>query len=230
MRKGPKQLRGAKKLSTEDKEMESMYDVDVEGSMEYDTETGGLSTPPKPAVPSAVDATPLPDVIVVGSAQQWRAKWWNTIVECAGAVAGCCTTAAFIPQVVDVYVTGDTSGLSLPMYCIFVMGVLMWIVYGVCKRAGAMIGANVVTFALAGYILYRILDNEIFSAAVEAAPMLPPAPPSMPLPPSVPPLPPSMPLDEEPFAPSMSLTDARRALRVLEQARATRLWRALAAI
>ena len=57
--------------------------------------------------------------------------------------------------------TGETDGLSLPMYCIFVSGVVMWIVYGVCKRAGAMIGANVVTFVLAGYILYRIIDNEI---------------------------------------------------------------------
>ena len=78
----------------------------------------------------------LPGVVVVSSAQQFREKWWNTIVECAGAMAGCCTTAAFIPQVVEVAITGDTSGLSLPMYCIFVTGVVMWIVYGVCKRAG----------------------------------------------------------------------------------------------
>ena len=32
------------------------------------------------------------------SKQQWRARWWNTVVEAFGAVAGCCTTAAFIPQ------------------------------------------------------------------------------------------------------------------------------------
>ena len=163
----------------------------------------------------------LPGVIVVSSAQQFREKWWNTIVECAGAMAGCCTTAAFIPQVVEVAITGDTSGLSLPMYCIFVTGVVMWIVYGVCKRAGAMIGANVVTFILAGYILFRIVDNEFFhlmraanaDALGEAMPSAPPTPPSPLL------LPPSPPLAPEALS-----------RRVLADVRANAVWRALAQI
>ena len=154
----------------------------------------------------------LPDVVVIDSAHQWRSKWWNTIVECAGAVAGAATTAAFIPQVVEVYMTGETDGLSLPMYCIFVSGVVMWIVYGVCKRAGAMIGANIVTFVLAGYILYRIVDNEVLHPQQLHEP--PAAPPPLLPPPGAPP----------------PIEHARLLMPLLADVRATRVWRALAAI
>lgn len=233
----PKKGKGSHKLSTNE-DLDSVPDSDVYGVASpspkltpvdgYHCDAAGGAQPSSPAgspgdkarresmqslVPEVVVG--LPEVVVVDSKQQWRSKWWNTIVEAAGALAGCCTTAAFIPQVVEVYVTGDTDGLSLPMYCIFVTGVVMWIVYGVCKKAGAMIGANVVTFVLAGYILYRILDNEIFhpkaieESAELALRMLPPG-----LPPASPPL--------------ASEGGERRAL--LEQMRSSKLWRALKAI
>ena len=118
-------------------------------------ENGGPSSPHGNAEAIAVEA-------VDDLAEQRKARRWNVIVEIAGAIAGISTTAAFIPQVVEIYISGDTSGLSLPMYCIFVFGVVMWIVYGVCKKAGAMIGANIVTFVLAGYILSQIIDHEVF--------------------------------------------------------------------
>ena len=51
----------------------------------------------------------------------------STLIELVGSIAGACTTAAFLPQVYTVYTTGNTDGLSLPMYCIFVAGVFMWI-------------------------------------------------------------------------------------------------------
>lgn len=87
---------------------------------------------------------------------------WGRFVEAVGALAGVSTTAAFIPQVYEIYVTSDTSGLSLPMYIIFVSGVLMWILYGVCKRAGSLVVANIVTFVLAGFILFSIVRDTIY--------------------------------------------------------------------
>lgn len=95
----------------------------------------------------------------------WKKKWWNTIVEATGTLAGMATTAAFIPQVYQIYATGDTSGLSLPMYSIFVTGVGLWIVYGVCKKAGSLILANIVTFCLAGFILATIIHNDFWSSS-----------------------------------------------------------------
>ena len=58
---------------------------------------------------------------------QPKSRTRATFIELVGSVAGACTTAAFLPQVYAVYMTGDTAGLSLSMYCIFVSGVFMWI-------------------------------------------------------------------------------------------------------
>ena len=38
-------------------------------------------------------------------AEQRKARRWNVIVEIAGAIAGISTTAAFIPQVVEIYIS-----------------------------------------------------------------------------------------------------------------------------
>jgi MtN3 and saliva related transmembrane protein len=118
---------------------------------------------------------------------------WNAFVEAVGAFAGMCTTAAFLPQVYDIWLSGDTSGLSLPMYIIFVTGVSMWIFYGVLKKAASLVLANMVTFVLSGYILTAIIINLAHEDGETFAPPLPPLPP-LPLPPLLPSLaPPPLP-------------------------------------
>lgn len=164
---------------------------------DYDEEWANGSQPSSPTV-SAVDVTSPPRGVAAKSgsisvekndllkrgeesdAQEadvrpWHLRLWNTIVESTGALAGICTTAAFIPQVYEIWVTGDTSGLSLSMYTIFVFGVLLWMVYGVCKKAGSLVLANFITFVLAGYIFFHILDRvvlhpENYAAGVELDP------------------------------------------------------------
>ncbi|KOO25604.1 3 saliva-related transmembrane conserved region [Chrysochromulina tobinii] len=88
-------------------------------------------------------------------------------IESVGSLAGICTTAAFLPQVWAVHITGDTSGLSRPMYCIFVFGVFLWIMYGFLKHAGSLVTANLITFVLAGYILTAIVVNTFFHSQKE---------------------------------------------------------------
>lgn len=36
------------------------------------------------------------------------------------------TTVSFLPQAVKTIQTKDTSGISLPMYCFFTAGTLLW--------------------------------------------------------------------------------------------------------
>ena len=69
------------------------------------------------------------------------------------AIAGLCTTISFLPQVVKVYRTKHTKDLSLPMYAIFLLGVLLWAVYGILMHSWPIIVANGVTFCLSAYIL-----------------------------------------------------------------------------
>lgn len=74
----------------------------------------------------------------------------NTI---AGTVAGFCTTVAFVPQVLRVVKTRHTQDISLAMYAIFVIGIALWIVYGVMIASPPIIITNVITLLLAGAVL-----------------------------------------------------------------------------
>ncbi|MCX5677737.1 MAG: SemiSWEET transporter [Candidatus Omnitrophica bacterium] len=68
-------------------------------------------------------------------------------------IAGICTTASFLPQVVKVYHTRHTKDLSLPMYVIFSCGVFLWVYYGVMIQSWPIMIANGTTFILSVYIL-----------------------------------------------------------------------------
>jgi MtN3 and saliva related transmembrane protein len=74
-------------------------------------------------------------------------------VDYIGSVAATCTTLAFVPQAMHSYKTRDLSGISLPMYFIFTLGVAMWLVYGLLKQDWPIIIANTITVALSAMIL-----------------------------------------------------------------------------
>ncbi|HEY4776195.1 MAG TPA: SemiSWEET family transporter [Candidatus Acidoferrales bacterium] len=61
-----------------------------------------------------------------------------------GALAGFCTTIAFIPQIVKIKKQG-ADDLSYHMLFLYLTGVLLWLVYGLLLHATAIIWANSVT-------------------------------------------------------------------------------------
>lgn len=73
--------------------------------------------------------------------------------ELVGVVAGCCTTGAFLPQVVHTWRTRSVDDISLRMYLLLTFGVFLWLIYGVVVGAFALILANAVTLVLAFAIL-----------------------------------------------------------------------------
>lgn len=77
----------------------------------------------------------------------------ESIVQLVGSSAAICTTIAFLPQVHHSYKTRDLSGISLPMYSIFTVGVAFWLVYGILKKDWPLIIANGITFAASLTIL-----------------------------------------------------------------------------
>ena len=82
------------------------------------------------------------------------------LVEILGFVAGTCTTAAFLPQVIQVWRTRSAADISLGMYCVFLLGVFLWLAYGIIMSAMSMIVANSVTLCLAGMVLLMKLRFE----------------------------------------------------------------------
>ncbi|HYJ39875.1 MAG TPA: SemiSWEET transporter [Steroidobacteraceae bacterium] len=73
--------------------------------------------------------------------------------EWLGFAAAALTSASFIPQAVMTIRSRDTRGISRGMYIIFVIGVALWLAYGIYLDSLPMIIANVVTLGLAGTIL-----------------------------------------------------------------------------
>jgi MtN3 and saliva related transmembrane protein len=61
-----------------------------------------------------------------------------------GALAGFCTTIAFVPQIIKIKKQG-ADDLSYPMLFLYLTGVLLWLVYGLILHAVAIIWANSVT-------------------------------------------------------------------------------------
>ncbi|MDH6366027.1 MULTISPECIES: SemiSWEET transporter [unclassified Breznakia] len=81
-----------------------------------------------------------------------------------GYIAATLTTISFIPQVIQVVKTKDTSSISLGMYTLFVIGVAMWLVYGLVIGDLPMIISNAITTVLSsvilGYKIYAVRQNK----------------------------------------------------------------------
>ena len=74
-------------------------------------------------------------------------------VDLLGYVGAALTTIAFIPQITLVWRSDGRSGISLPMYLIFVAGVAFWLAFGILADIMPTIVANTVTLLLAGSVL-----------------------------------------------------------------------------
>ena len=74
-----------------------------------------------------------------------------------GYLAAFGTTASFLPQAIKTIQTRDTSGISLPMYILFTVGTLLWLIYGVMSPSLPVAVANAITLIFATTILvYKI--------------------------------------------------------------------------
>jgi MtN3 and saliva related transmembrane protein len=74
-------------------------------------------------------------------------------VELLGSLAALCTTISFLPQVVRTWRTRSVADISLPMYFVLCVGLVLWLVYGLCIDSVPIIVANAVTLVLAGMVL-----------------------------------------------------------------------------
>ena len=65
-------------------------------------------------------------------------------IEVLGAVAGFCTTFAFVPQLIKIQKQGARD-LSYGMLVFYLAGVLLWLAYGIFLHALSVILANTAT-------------------------------------------------------------------------------------
>ncbi|MNJ37078.1 PQ loop repeat protein [compost metagenome] len=77
-----------------------------------------------------------------------------------GYLAASLTTFSFVPQAIKVIKTRNTEGISIIMYLMFVVGLVMWLIYGVLIDDLALSVANFMTLLFAAPILIiKLLSN-----------------------------------------------------------------------
>jgi MtN3 and saliva related transmembrane protein len=77
----------------------------------------------------------------------------SAIIDVIGASAAALTTLCWVPQAIKIVRDRDTRALSLPGTTLCVVGVLLWLVYGLAITDGPLIGSSLVTFAMTALIL-----------------------------------------------------------------------------
>ncbi|MBZ0106274.1 MAG: SemiSWEET transporter [Sulfuricella denitrificans] len=80
--------------------------------------------------------------------------------ELVGYPAAILTTIAFVPQAWKSWRTRDMSGISLPMYALFTLGVALWLTYGLIIASTPIIIGNGITLVLAAMVLWLKLDEK----------------------------------------------------------------------
>ena len=75
-------------------------------------------------------------------------------VDIIGYVGALLTTIAFIPQIILAWRSNDLSSISLPMYLVFVVGVIFWLAFGLLADIMPTILANAITLLLAGSVMF----------------------------------------------------------------------------
>ena len=74
-------------------------------------------------------------------------------VEAIGAVAALLTTVCWVPQAVKIVRERETRAISLPGTLICVIGVLLWLIYGLALADAPLIGSSTATFVITAVIL-----------------------------------------------------------------------------
>jgi len=70
------------------------------------------------------------------------------IITIIGLAAAVCTTISFIPQIYKTIKTKNTKDISLGMYLVLLLGVLLWLTYGILDKSFPIIVSNLVASLL----------------------------------------------------------------------------------
>jgi MtN3 and saliva related transmembrane protein len=82
-----------------------------------------------------------------GGAPDW-------LINTFGVIAGLCSMASFVPQIVKILRERDASSVSLRMYAVTTVGFICWTAYGALSGSWPVTLANAVCLCLVLAILF----------------------------------------------------------------------------
>jgi len=75
-------------------------------------------------------------------------------IKILGLIAGTITSITFIPQVVQIWKTKSAKDISILMLSLLIIGVSLWIAYGIVVKDVAIIYTNGMVLAMSLLMLY----------------------------------------------------------------------------
>jgi MtN3 and saliva related transmembrane protein len=88
-----------------------------------------------------------------------------SLVENIGFAAATCTTLSFVPQLTKIRKQGGRD-LSYAMLCVYLLGLALWLTYGIFLHAPAVIVANAASIVL-------VVAAIVMKATISAPPEVP---------------------------------------------------------
>jgi MtN3 and saliva related transmembrane protein len=77
-----------------------------------------------------------------------------SLIQILGLAAGTITSITFLPQVIQIWKTKSAKDLSLMMLLLLILGVLLWLTYGLLVMDAAIIYTNSMVLAMSLILLY----------------------------------------------------------------------------
>ena len=75
-------------------------------------------------------------------------------IQILGLLAGTITSITFLPQVIHIWKTKSAKDLSLMMLLLLILGVLLWLTYGLLVMDAAIIYTNSMVLAMSFILLF----------------------------------------------------------------------------
>jgi MtN3 and saliva related transmembrane protein len=75
-------------------------------------------------------------------------------IQILGLLAGTITSITFLPQVIKIWKTRSAKDLSLMMFLLLMLGVILWLTYGLVIKDAAIIYTNSMVLAMSLILLY----------------------------------------------------------------------------
>lgn len=79
---------------------------------------------------------------------------WTDIL---GLVAGICTTVAVVPQIMKAWKTKKVADVSPGMFIVLLVGLALWVVYGITQNDIPIIATNGLALCLNGFMLFLMV-------------------------------------------------------------------------
>jgi len=75
-------------------------------------------------------------------------------IEILGLVAGTITSITFLPQVIKIWQTKSAKDLSIMMLLLLMLGIVLWLIYGLVVMSAAIIYTNSMVLAMSLIMLF----------------------------------------------------------------------------